>query len=826
MGSSGVGSSREEAVSGHYEGVATRVIGRESVLTALPAALETERWISLVGPPGSGKTTVMRALVRDRSDVTWVNARGVTGLRDLLQSCLDELGEVVAPSDSLEGALKRALDGRPDWLVVDGVDVDEFDAVVAELMDATSQARVLTTSSSLQPRPGRRVVRLGPFRVPASHEPLAGPAVDLFRRCVVEAGGHPVDLVASEDDLRRLLRASGGLPLLLEQMAVQIALLGMHRVAPTVSLSEAVHASYELLDEDQQRCFRRLSTLSATVSPAVLAAVTEVDLERGRELVAGLARRSLVETLPDGRIDMLVPIRRHGAFLTASTDDEAATRRALLRWADGVLPADRNFGAADADWLADVPVLRLAVAAACSDPETRDHGYALANRAFSSLYTAMRARDAAEILESAITSGDGPPEIGAQVARRAGIAASELRGTYEGLWLLERADQHARDAADPDIQTARNASIRAEMHLDAGDLDQAESEAQRAIDLDGGTDQIAPQATRTLTQALLVRGDFVGATALAHSLLTTRQEDEPWLTLSARLLLARIALEQGRQLEAATAARRVQDEAQAMAEDRLALLAEIELCHIRPAVNPAPADDDAYPWAVRLPVVVAQACQLLHGRDLARAAGRAADAVVLADSSRLGRDALDARLVLGLTLVLQGQHEEARATLLQALANAATIPAPLRAADALDGLARLAAEGTPRAARSLAATAVALRAPRAAGSAVRTLLRPVEPARGVPGGWISDDQVTPSAVAEIAAELAPAHWHPDARRLDALTPAERTVADKVAEGLTSRQIAADLFLSPRTVDAHLSRIYRKLDINTRARLAALVTDLG
>ncbi len=63
---------------------------------------------------------------------------------------------------------------------------------------------------------------------------------------------------------------------------------------------------------------------------------------------------------------------------------------------------------------------------------------------------------------------------------------------------------------------------------------------------------------------------------------------------------------------------------------------------------------------------------------------------------------------------------------------------------------------------------------------------------------------------------------PHTGRLDALSPAERVVADKVAEGLTSRQIAADLFLSPRTVDAHLARIYRKLDINTRARLAALV----
>ena len=89
---------------------------------------------------------------------------------------------------------------------------------------------------------------------------------------------------------------------------------------------------------------------------------------------------------------------------------------------------------------------------------------------------------------------------------------------------------------------------------------------------------------------------------------------------------------------------------------------------------------------------------------------------------------------------------------------------------------------------------------------------------------MEDDELTQAAVAEIAALLAPVRPEPGQSPLDALTPAERTVADKVAEGLTSRQIAAELFLSPRTVDAHLSRIYRNLGINTRARLAALVID--
>lgn len=803
----------------------SRLIGRDDVLAVLPGVLEAERWVTLVGPPGSGKTTVLRTLVRDRPDVVWVNARGLTRLPDLVRTCLDALGVVSAPNDSLEGALRLALDGDGRRLVVDGVDVDDFDDLLADLMEATSEARVLTASSSLRPRAGRRVVRLAPFPVPAAHQPLQGPAVELFCRCVVEAGGHPVDLEADGDDVRRVLRASGGLPLLIEQMAAQIALVGISQVTPTASLSEAVHASYELLDPEQQRCFRRLSTLTAPASIPVLAAVAGVDEPAGRDLALGLAQRSLVEPLPDGRIDMLVPVRRHGLLLAASTDDEAAARRGLVEWADRVLPQEMNTGAADADWLGDLPMLRAAVTAACAAPETRDHGYALANRAFSSLYTAMRAGEAAEVLETALTSGDGPPEIGAQVARRAGIAASEVRGTYEGLWLLERADQHAREAADPDLETARTASIRAEMHLDAGDLEQAEAEARRAIALDHGTDHIAPQATRTLANALLVRGDLEQAAELARSLVTTRQDDEPWLTLSARLLLARIALEQGRRLEAATGARRVVDEARALAEERLALLGEVELCHIDRSA-PVPGDDDSYPWAVRLPIMVVQARSLLRAGDHARAAGRAADAVVLADSSRLGRDAVDARLLLGWALMEQRSREEARATLLQALTDAAATPSPLRAADALDTLAVLTSPTHPRTARAMAAAAIALRSPRSAIGVSRFRFPPVEPARSAPRAWVVDDQLTATGVSEVAAQLVPESDAGPESPLEALTPAERSVADKVAEGLTSRQIAADLFLSPRTVDAHLSRIYRKLDINTRARLAALVTDHG
>ncbi|RFS87416.1 LuxR family transcriptional regulator [Actinomadura spongiicola] len=62
---------------------------------------------------------------------------------------------------------------------------------------------------------------------------------------------------------------------------------------------------------------------------------------------------------------------------------------------------------------------------------------------------------------------------------------------------------------------------------------------------------------------------------------------------------------------------------------------------------------------------------------------------------------------------------------------------------------------------------------------------------------------------------------PDPSGIDLLTPQEIQVARVVGEGLTSRQAAAQLFLSPRTVDYHLRKIYQKLGIASRAELARL-----
>ncbi|GAA4955113.1 LuxR family transcriptional regulator [Nonomuraea thailandensis] len=58
--------------------------------------------------------------------------------------------------------------------------------------------------------------------------------------------------------------------------------------------------------------------------------------------------------------------------------------------------------------------------------------------------------------------------------------------------------------------------------------------------------------------------------------------------------------------------------------------------------------------------------------------------------------------------------------------------------------------------------------------------------------------------------------------LEVLTPQELRIAGLVADGLSSKEIAAQLFLSPRTVEYHLYKIYPKLGIGTRTELARLV----
>jgi DNA-binding CsgD family transcriptional regulator len=66
----------------------------------------------------------------------------------------------------------------------------------------------------------------------------------------------------------------------------------------------------------------------------------------------------------------------------------------------------------------------------------------------------------------------------------------------------------------------------------------------------------------------------------------------------------------------------------------------------------------------------------------------------------------------------------------------------------------------------------------------------------------------------------------DPSTLSQLTPQELQVARLVAEGFSNKEVAAQLFLSPRTIDSHLRSVFAKLAITSRTQLARLPLDDG
>jgi DNA-binding NarL/FixJ family response regulator len=80
---------------------------------------------------------------------------------------------------------------------------------------------------------------------------------------------------------------------------------------------------------------------------------------------------------------------------------------------------------------------------------------------------------------------------------------------------------------------------------------------------------------------------------------------------------------------------------------------------------------------------------------------------------------------------------------------------------------------------------------------------------------------TPTSAKEITPRLVPA-----TPKSLPLTPAEEKVFAEVIQGLSNKQISERLFISPRTVQTHLSNILNKLDLENRSQLVRFAFEHG
>jgi len=73
----------------------------------------------------------------------------------------------------------------------------------------------------------------------------------------------------------------------------------------------------------------------------------------------------------------------------------------------------------------------------------------------------------------------------------------------------------------------------------------------------------------------------------------------------------------------------------------------------------------------------------------------------------------------------------------------------------------------------------------------------------------------PSLAAQALLALARGNVAPQQHQIETLTDREQDVLTLLAQGMTNKDIAQSLFLSVRTIEAHLRNIYGKLDVNNR-----------
>ena len=115
----------------------------------------------------------------------------------------------------------------------------------------------------------------------------------------------------------------------------------------------------------------------------------------------------------------------------------------------------------------------------------------------------------------------------------------------------------------------------------------------------------------------------------------------------------------------------------------------------------------------------------------------------------------------------------------------------------------------------------------AQGTALRLARRPTE-AREPLGRALEQATV---CGAEPLAERARSELHATGARprttalsgVESLTPSEKRVADLAADGMSNREIAQELYVTPKTVEVHLSNTYRKLEIRNRRELPGVLS---
>ena len=803
----------------------TGLIGRAADLANAHTRLleEDTRLLTLTGPGGTGKTRLALATAAEaanafRDGVYLVDLTPVREPDLVLHAIARQLQITEEVGQALESQVVAFLAGRQMLLVLDNFEqVLPAGVMLTRLLASSPHLKLLVTSREPLQVSWERTLPVAPLAVPDMLRPtllseLAEvPSVALY---VQRTQAVSPEFRLSEQNARivaQLCARLDGLPLAIELAAARSRLLPVEEILGRLSnrlafltggareqparhrtLRAAIEWSYDLLTTSEQVLFRQLGIFAGDWSLAAAGAVVDPpgapteDADAAQALfdgVASLVDKNLVRPSPkvvgDSRFGMLETIREY-AFdrLQASGERPRIERRRAVFLVGLSEDVEANvFSQHQQAWLdrpeRELANIRAALEWTLSEQGDAELGLRLTGALWAFWFLRGYQTEGREYLRKLFNgprASGVPAPVRAKALFAAGFLASGQADNAVALD-LHRDGLALQRAAGNQAGGALCLMGMARVHRDLGDAAAARTCAETGLSLARATGQqaIVGLLTNVLADACFYVGDLAAARTLyGDGLAIWRELGSP----------------QG-------------------IEYSLGGLGELQRVDGRPAAARALFEE-----------------ALVVGRALG---DRPNIAIALGQ--------------LGLVALELGQMVEARTRFTESLLLSRDAGGRRSIALALEGLAAVAVtEGRADRAVRLAGAAHALRTVtgtrsppgwevdlgRRLGSARHSLGRD-----GWATAWLSGQGLTlVQAIAMALAEVEPRPV-PDGPRRNThglhgnqLSPREREVAQLVAQGLTSRDMAGRLTVTERTVNTHLERIRDKLGVRSRAEITA------
>jgi predicted ATPase/DNA-binding winged helix-turn-helix (wHTH) protein len=339
-----------------------RMLGRRDTLAAIQMKLAEQRFVTIVGPGGIGKTTVAVAVAHEMSttldsQIHFVDLSALDSASLVAPAVATALGVSVQTNNVVPALIDR-LQKRPALIILDCCEhlIEGASAVAEELICRVPTLHLLATSREAMRVEGEHVYELCTLACPpedgsvSAQDALQYSAVQLLvdRVRAVRGGFELVD--ADAPIAAGICRRLDGIPLAIELAAGRVDIFGLSKTASLLddrlnlswvgrrtalpkhqTLNAALEWSYDLLDEAEKRVLSRLSvfaggfTFEAAVAVVADAMIDEANVS---DCVWELRSKSMIAPQgQEGRLRLLDTTLAFASRRLARSDEGNRCRR-------------------------------------------------------------------------------------------------------------------------------------------------------------------------------------------------------------------------------------------------------------------------------------------------------------------------------------------------------------------------------------------------------------------------------------------------------------------------------------------------------------------